>query len=49
MTPSWPRRASPVREASWRFARTCADQTERRHADLVHAVQQGVPPAGTGI
>jgi hypothetical protein len=38
-----------VREAFCRFARAYADQTERDHADLVHAVQRGVLPAETGI
>src|SRR3954451_22427773 len=40
---------SKVREAFCRFARAYADQTERDHADLVRAVQQGILPAETGI
>ncbi|MEX5716930.1 DUF2252 domain-containing protein [Geodermatophilus maliterrae] len=40
---------SKVRQALCRFARAYADQTERDHADLVHAVQRGVLPAETGI
>src|SRR4051812_7857628 len=40
---------SKVREAFCRFARAYADQTERGHADLVRAVQQGILPAETGI
>ena len=42
-------RSDNVDVALCRFARAYADQTERDHADLVHAVQRGVLPAETGI